>query len=35
VRGIGERVEALGGRVRIESSPGNGTLIAVRMEDQE
>jgi len=35
VRGIVERVEALGGRVRIESSPGNGTLIAVRMEDQE
>jgi signal transduction histidine kinase len=33
LRGIVERVEALGGRVHIESSPGKGTLIAVRMEN--
>jgi signal transduction histidine kinase len=31
LRGLADRVEALGGDLRIESSPGGGTLIAARL----
>ncbi len=30
--GIRERVEMLGGNLRIESSPGNGTAVVVDLE---
>jgi signal transduction histidine kinase len=31
LRGLADRVEALGGELRIESPPGGGTLIAARL----
>jgi signal transduction histidine kinase len=31
LRGLADRVEALGGELRIESPPGAGTLIAARL----